>query len=730
MLNELYDLSLSLERAGITPTEWHPDLKELPKISKTKPCFKVYLAPDGIIAEIEPIEDVACVEGLRKWQSGANGYSFPCFNVRPLYKAYAGSGATDAEKKSFDEWLKGVKKAQTLGDDSSSALKSYVNNSNKLWTDDHNKRIAECLTRIPLELRKIIGEPPEEFSSIAALIERCSAGHYCKLKGDGEFSTVASLIERCSKVTADKFFQQLASLLEGKINKNPTDCDKYAGFLLHSGSKSPGNDIALVLELSDGLSAYSLPAVNSKVHRWINQRLLANKNDVISHSTDSSQGLDAFGLTSADWEDKLPEVNMPVLGGVKLRAMNFESPCQTRYRRIDATSFVVGAEVRKRAKGALEWLTDEEREDKTWGNVSKARDDKEVLLVYPSEIPKAPMAAVAMFGSAAMNTSTQTARFVDYAADVTNALRGIHRPLKDVEMRVFALRKMDKARTQVSCNRRYTAERLIAAASEWQTSCGNVPAIQIKQWGKEKGDKPEWHPVDTPFPLEVIWCLNTAWTQAAVEPTRVREFAGADGISLLLDEGVQVRSLLERALHATIRNGGNLLIALAHTQHQNTIHEVNGKYEKQKLLLPAILGLLLAKLGQTKEDYMKTAPYLIGRMLSLADQIHYYYCQKVRKDGKPPGQLMGNALMTTALEVPEQALALFAQRILPYHAWAKTVQGKDAGLARYFLKELGAVSSDMESVEMPIRCSDADKAQLLLGYLAWSNQSDQNGENQ
>lgn len=699
MLNELYDLSLSLERAGIVPTEWHPDLKELPKISKAKPCFKVYLAPDGAITEIEPIEDIAQVEGLRKWQSGANGYSFPCFNVRPLYKTYAGSGGTVAEKKRFDEWLKGIKKVQTLGDDSVSVLRSYVDNGNKLWTDDHNKRIAQCLGRITSQLREIMGDPPEEFRSITALIERCN------------------------RATADNFFRQLAALLEEQINKNPNGCDKYAGFLLHSGSKLPGNDISLVLELSDGLSNYPLPAANAKVHYWLNQRLLVSKSVSASGSTDPSRRLDAFGLTSADWEDKLAEVNMPVLGGVKLRAMNFESPCQTRYRRIDATSFVVGAEVRKRAKGALEWLTDEERKDKTWGNVSFARDDKEVLLVYPSELPKVPVAAVAMFGCAVMNTATQAARFVDYAADVTNALSAIRRPLKEVDMRVFALRKMDKARTQVSCNRRYTAERLINAAAEWQTSCGNIPTIQIKQWGKEKGAKPEWDSVETPFPLEVIWCLNTAWTQAAVEPTRVREFTGADGISLLLDEGAAVNSLLERALHAAIRNGGNLLIALAHAQHQNIIHKMNGKYEKQKLLLPAILALLLAKLEQTKEDYMKSAPFLIGKMLSLADQIHYHYCQHVR-NGQAPTQLIGNALMVTALEEPEKALALYAQRILPYQAWSKTVSGEGAGLAKYFLSELGKACSDVALADVPRRCADADKAQMLLGYLAKTEKSD------
>lgn len=59
MLNELYDLSLSLERAGITPTDWHPDLKELPRVSKAKPCFKIYLDSDGSVTNIEPVGKAA-----------------------------------------------------------------------------------------------------------------------------------------------------------------------------------------------------------------------------------------------------------------------------------------------------------------------------------------------------------------------------------------------------------------------------------------------------------------------------------------------------------------------------------------------------------------------------------------------------------------------------------------------------------------------------------------------
>lgn len=699
MLNELYELSLSLEKAGIAPTEWHPDLKELPKLSKAKPCYKVYLAQDGAIVDIEFIEDMAQIEGLRKWQSGGYGYSFPCFNVRPLFKAYAGSHAEASEKKKFDDWLKVVKKLQALDDDAALSLANWTVDGNALWSEKDKGRVAICLDNIPSKLNEILGDPPDEYGAMT------------------------ELIQRCLKTTADQFFQQISQVLIQKISANPATCDKFTGLLFHSGTKPPTNDIQVVLELSDGLAAFPRPAAHSTIHGWVNRQILAHegkKSDAVA----SGKNIDAFGFFSADWQNKLAEVSVPILGGVKLRAMNPESPCQTRYRQIDSESFVVGKEVRKRVKGALEWLTDDARKDKTWSNVSFTRDDKEILFVYPSELPKVSLAAVAMFGSAPTNSATQSARFVNYAEDVTKSLHSIARPLKEVEMRVFALRKMDKARTQVSCHRNYSAERLIAAATEWQTSCGNVPTIQIRQWGKEKGSKPEWQPLEVPFPMEVIWCLNTPWPKTADDAKkRVREFSSSDAVALLLDEGVQLKPLLKRAMHAVIRNGGSLLTAVAHTQHQGGVHKVNGKYDKQKLLLPTILGLLLAKLECKKENFMKTAPYLIGRMLSLADQIHFHYCQHVR-NGSAPSQLIGNALMTTALEEPEKALALCAQRILPYQAWARTTSGDGAGLAKFFLAELGKACSEIALVEMPRRCADTDKAQMLLGYLARTEKSD------
>ena len=117
---------------------------------------------------------------------------------------------------------------------------------------------------------------------------------------------------------------------------------------------------------------------------------------------------------------------------------------------------------------------------------------------------------------------------------------------------------------------------------------------------------------------------------------------------------------------------------------------------------------------------MKSASFLIGRMLSLADQIHFHYCQHVRS-GQAPTQLIGNALMVTALEEPEKALALYAQRILPYQAWARTRKANEKGpeaLAKYFLGQLGEVCAEINPPDVPVRASEAEKTELILGYLA------------
>ena len=121
---------------------------------------------------------------------------------------------------------------------------------------------------------------------------------------------------------------------------------------------------------------------------------------------------------------------------------------------------------------------------------------------------------------------------------------------------------------------------------------------------------------------------------------------------------------------------------------------------------------------------MNNPPYLVGRMLKLADELHALYCKEVRKNNLPP-RLLGNALMAAALDSPTQALAQLALRIVPYLGWARTNSTEFAGLSRFFLKEFGIVEAKLRDVKLPLRFYDPARAQLLLGYISGYSQADE-----
>ena len=59
---------------------------------------------------------------------------------------------------------------------------------------------------------------------------------------------------------------------------------------------------------------------------------------------------------------------------------------------------------------------------------------------------------------------------------------------------------------------------------------------------------------------------------------------------------------------------------------------------------------------------MKDTIYQVGRLLAIADSLHFQYCKWVRtsdekrKQGKvdAPGELLGNALFTSAMTIPNE----------------------------------------------------------------------------
>lgn len=680
MLNELYHLSVVLETCKVETEDWHKYLKPLPNATEKRPCYRIWLGPRGLVAGIDPLGPEA-IAPLRKWTRN-NGDSFPGFNIQPLYRI------TDEDKKNHLKKMREGKAAIDL-----SLLRRWLGESHAVnWDDLFGKKINKCLVEIPRELQKKCSAMPKNFVSFIRLCERAF-----------EFGSVGYL----------GFFEALESCLWKSLESGKQGL-VLLPIMIHEGSsgKSPGSDRGSVSVFLDVPDWGEFPVAHEETIRWVNRCLIAGEQPS-ARAGDGRE--DAFGEGDDGESEKLPEVKLPVIGGVKLRAMNGESPCQYRYGTIDALSFRVGSGSRKRAKAALEWLKDESREGQTWGRV----DSRELLFAYPTIMPKVAAKLASCMG--ARKQDDTEARFARYAEDVVSCLSGIRPSLKEIEIRVFSLRKMDKARTKVVFHRNYSAQRLADATREWQEGCSNIPRIQIKAWGEEKG-KTVPAEVEAPFPLQVADCINRFWRLDGTSGDEVKCIAKSSGIELLLDETAG-RRLAPHLLAVALQNSKGLFVSLGSALHSDKVLNLGG-LNKQMQFMPAILGLALWKLGILKEVYMSNAPYLVGRMLKIADELHALYCKEVRSGSMPP-QLLGNALMVAALDSPTQAISQMALRIGPYLGWARTNSSGVAGLSRYFLKEFGQIGGMLRDATIPSRLDDPARAQLLLGYISSSSESEE-----
>jgi len=134
---------------------------------------------------------------------------------------------------------------------------------------------------------------------------------------------------------------------------------------------------------------------------------------------------------------------------------------------------------------------------------------------------------------------------------------------------------------------------------------------------------------------------------------------------------------------------------------------------------------------------MNGAPYQVGQALALADTLHKDYCTVVRK-GQLPSSLIGTALMRRALENPASAMADLGERMMEYVRWAKTVAlptGRNTEQeriavheARKKLRQFQPLATALGSGTLPTEMNDAEKAMLLLGFLASPPDEDDSSE--
>jgi hypothetical protein len=217
-------------------------------------------------------------------------------------------------------------------------------------------------------------------------------------------------------------------------------------------------------------------------------------------------------------------------------------------------------------------------------------------------------------------------------------------------------------------------------------------------------------------------CLQKIWERDGASYSEGPGCLLADVYNILVAGREGARRSATTLLRLAVQRNTNLLTAIGHAVHRSIWKGISCEATRNAIVTASVMGVVLDELGFQKESYMSQPAFLVGRFLSLADTLHAEYSKEVRDDLPP--QLLGNALIPTAIADPNKGLARMLQRIRVYQAWA---QRKGSGLARWSCAEMGRIASELEG-RLPDRFTEADQAQLLLGYLARSESKQEKAE--
>jgi hypothetical protein len=673
MLLELHRLNESLRTAGITAEQKDNHLVSYPSRQST---LEVRLDADGRVVSVRSLAPEQTARLLKfEVSKGGDRESTPGFNVEALARP-----RKDVDEKEFTKdltsFLKGL--AQGKPDTEKKRREKFeaiLERTEPNW--DHRIRVIDKCLKTAAGLL-IDGIGPENHVA--------------------ELEPLLRLLQRSQKLSAAALRLSLLEHVREAVIEAAPDAATLARLAFDAKKKA-----TLILELSDA-EQFDYPANHETIWRAMNRHLLASTSESPG-TPDSGLPQGIFGEPCPDTSGKMPEVKLPRLGNVKLRSLSAQIPCQSRYGLIEAKACPVGSEIQKDLAATLSWVTQGERESRTWADVSSAGGFpwSTLLIAYPSSIEEQPpsLSGFLAFGNAAKPDAT----FEQEATPVLDALKGIARRRPHSTIAVFALAKVDTARSKVLYSRQIEVEKLLDAAAQWQTASLNHPPIAIRVFGADQ--RPTWREPLTPFPAQLVRCLNVAWLKGCKVAKVTMGLGLSDGFGLLLDTGPALRQTAAMALRVALDNTTSLLLALGQEQAQNRVLKLPGRDGAASLLLPRVLAILLAKLDTWKEAYMDRNHYLIGRLMSVADRMHMHYCKTVRKGDIPP-QLIGNAIMPTALESPVAGLARLADRLPLYQRSAPV----------WLRREAAEIEASMDKVHLPGRCTDEDKAQMLLGYLA------------
>lgn len=683
MLNEIFILNKSLDNCGITKPATHPWIKPLPKSEG----FIVGIDKEGFPASLEYFDKVQTNDFWKIEKDFHN--TFPAFKIKePIF-----------ENDKYRSQLEKLKKENLV-----ERVKILEEISKECTINDKFKR--ESLWRriydIPKELKTNFDLEQDNSNPFVVLINRLiGLGQYSKEQADQWLNRFISIA-----IAAGKSGQlnDVASILLQNCLVNQKDENLKYNTLIY-------------LDLYDFMS-FPFLVRDIKTRNWF----LSILNDEPKKNMAGESGPCSLEGTKVQLEKgKFPCPNLPVIGPSYLFSQNADIPCQHRYKKASTDIFPVGKSLVKELNGAIEYITADSKKEKTWIDIPDSNISTRALFIsYLINNPNSEIDNAALLGGE--SKENLELNFESKSKSVIAALKGLPSQ-KNQLVQIFAIRKVDKGRAQLLINEVITVENIIFATKEWNNAAKNYPPFYITIAPKEKKQSSMHRIPFPPFPLDLMKHLQQMWIRGGTQFAKLSSCQTKDAFDFFLKWNKEGRDISLQLLSLILQRSTQLLIGIGQAIHlgikSEQLYQFNNKAHFAVLNTISLFAIILYKLGYLKEIFMKETAFLIGRLLSISDTLHKEYCKIVRK-GQIPPQLIGNSLIQTALDNPERALAGLLERIRIYQSWANTTQGDNLGLAKWCLSQLGKISEALSEKDLPNQLADADKAKMLLGYLARS----------
>lgn len=717
MINEIYELSCSLTRCHQTIPTGHPWIKQL-RNSETLILSVSVVNGQPVVKDVEYCE---AERAVHLWTVAKNKFKmFPGVN---LY------GPIFAAEKTDPEVMRLLNKKGMTPVEVAACLTTIVTAKKEVIYDKRQvDKVYSQLHAFPHnDLLPLVEFSNQREGALRALIQMF-AGLKRETVGDFLTTLVQVILDRSRNGRLDSASKMIQELIIGKWDK------KKAEF--KESSISVFFDIAdyTQLQVNDPVKVTD-PSMGAYVSRRLLEKHGSDEADVGVCSLTGERGPLEKG--------KMPNPRLRFIGDTYLMSMDENALCHDRYGLGSTTTvFPMGKAVLQRMNDVLgpNGICRSDRKGKTWIGVPSGKRDRpepDLLISYVEEMPDEKFENARLLGGTERTAETD---FESLAGTVCDALKNKILATENPHLRILLIRKISKGQAQLVLAERLTVQLLFDAVKRWKDASKNCPPFSLQIPSLVKGGQDTVLGLVCPFPSEIVELLHHQWIREGADSHKL-EGPKLGEVYELFFARERVKAVASILLEKTVQRIGPLMLGIGQADHSKRLHQFHSTEEKRsdpkKVVVRTftLLGMLLSEIGRKKEDYMRNAPYYIGRMFSLADTLHAQYCEHERgkkaTEGSKiqlPGQLIGNSHIRIAMENPTRGLARLEERLLIYKAWADRFQCEQAGLAKWCLNEMGEVAEKLAELSLPQKMDDAARAEMFLGYLAHPGKEDVTGK--